>query len=339
VIGAIILAAGESRRMGGRPKPLLELGGETFLSLLVRTYRAAGVEEIRAVIHPALRARGAELAVRSSREGREEPSSSGLPELEVEMDFPGPPQRREGLDSPRPRERERGGPPEDEGDEPTECRREGPAERRRERDALGPPERRPAGDSPELQERGGESGSPGLPESRIASPLPRLLMVFPPQPTPEPLASLLLGMGGKGGPPEVEGRWEAMLVQPVDHPLVRADTVRRLIAAFREGGLLETAAADRSSESPPCRCPLILPVYRRRGGHPLLVAAELFGEVRRLDPGKEGLRNLLHADPARVLRLEVEDGGTVRGVNTPEDYAGIRQTEIRSGPPIRPRPE
>jgi len=49
VIPAIVLAAGKSTRMG-RPKALLPLGTDTFLTRIVRTLREAGVEEVVAVL-------------------------------------------------------------------------------------------------------------------------------------------------------------------------------------------------------------------------------------------------------------------------------------------------
>jgi molybdenum cofactor cytidylyltransferase len=51
MIVAIVLAAGKSTRMG-RPKPLLSIGhrGETFLSRIVATFRAAGVDDVVVVL-------------------------------------------------------------------------------------------------------------------------------------------------------------------------------------------------------------------------------------------------------------------------------------------------
>ncbi len=49
MIPALVLAAGKSTRMG-RTKALLPLGGETFVSRIVRTFREAGVNEVVVVV-------------------------------------------------------------------------------------------------------------------------------------------------------------------------------------------------------------------------------------------------------------------------------------------------
>lgn len=51
MIPAIVLAAGLSTRMGGRPKALLPLGGgQTFISHLVRAFLDAGVDDVVVVL-------------------------------------------------------------------------------------------------------------------------------------------------------------------------------------------------------------------------------------------------------------------------------------------------
>lgn len=49
MIPAVVLAAGKSMRMG-RTKALLPLGGETFVSRIVQTFRSAGVEDVVVVV-------------------------------------------------------------------------------------------------------------------------------------------------------------------------------------------------------------------------------------------------------------------------------------------------
>jgi len=208
VIGAVILAAGASRRMGGRHKALLKVGGTSFLALLTQTFRSAGVDQVRAVVSAELRARAAALAI------------------------------------------------------------------------------------------------------------PGLELLVPPEPTAEPLLSLKAGMAG------IPGDWEALLVQPVDHPLVHPRTVRRQIDLF-----------SVDSERP------IVQLRRRGcGGHPLLVGRACFDEILGLPEGGDGLRGLLRADPGRIRPCETADSGAFSGVNTEADYRrllGIRESGRPISPPTR----
>jgi CTP:molybdopterin cytidylyltransferase MocA len=50
VFGAVVLAAGESRRMGGRPKPLIERDGVPLVRRCVQALLDAGVGEIVVVV-------------------------------------------------------------------------------------------------------------------------------------------------------------------------------------------------------------------------------------------------------------------------------------------------
>jgi len=50
VVGAVLLAAGEARRMGGRPKPLLELGGVPLVRRNLIALSGAGVDEVAVVL-------------------------------------------------------------------------------------------------------------------------------------------------------------------------------------------------------------------------------------------------------------------------------------------------
>jgi len=50
VVGAVVLAAGEARRLGGRPKALLELGGVPLIRRNLIALSGAGVDEVAVVL-------------------------------------------------------------------------------------------------------------------------------------------------------------------------------------------------------------------------------------------------------------------------------------------------
>lgn len=93
-----------------------------------------------------------------------------------------------------------------------------------------------------------------------------------------------------------------LLVLPVDVPLVTAATVRRLVDAF---------AAEPG--------PLWLPFHRGVAGHPVLVGRELFGDVLHT-PLEEGMRSLIMQHALQVREVEVDDGGVLIDIDTPEEY-------------------
>jgi len=102
---------------------------------------------------------------------------------------------------------------------------------------------------------------------------------------------------------------DAVLVWPVDHPLVTAPTVTAMIDAFRAGDP-----------------PIVVPTRGGRRGHPVLFARRLVPELLSADPGI-GARAVVHAHPSR-LELEIADPGILTDVDTREDY--LRLTASRS---------
>ena len=113
------------------------------------------------------------------------------------------------------------------------------------------------------------------------------------------LSSLKLGLRAAAG-------CEAAFAWPVDHPAVRVETVRRVLAAARPGRI-------------------VVPTFEGRGGHPTLFPRELFGELLAL-PETDGARALLAQRPDAVDRLPVDDAGVCRDVDSPEDYAKLERT-------------
>ncbi len=140
-----------------------------------------------------------------------------------------------------------------------------------------------------------------------------LELMVPPDPTPEPLISLKTALAS------VSDHWDAMLIHPVDHPLVLPGTIRRQI------GLLEEDPGH----------PIVRLCRRGKGGHPLLVGRSCFDEILDLPAEGEGLRGLLKADPDRVSSLETDDPGVLAGVNTEDDYRRLLSLG-EGGRPISP---
>src|SRR5262249_59917778 len=98
---------------------------------------------------------------------------------------------------------------------------------------------------------------------------------------------------------------DGMLAWPVDHPLVRPATVRRILEA--------------AAQHPGC---VIIPRWEGRGGHPTFFPRALYAALEDL-PDDEGARALFARCPEAVVRIEVDDPGVGRDVDTPEDYARL----------------
>jgi len=144
----------------------------------------------------------------------------------------------------------------------------------------------------------------------VAPGLPRLPQraVVNPDPGAGMLSSVQCGLRAFQHP------LDAVLVWPVDHPLVERETVLAMIAAFRRG-----------------EAPIVVPTHDGRRGHPVLFAARVIPELLAADPSK-GARAVVHAHDDR-LELAVADCGVVVDIDTPEDYA--RHCEAPVAPPLR----
>jgi molybdenum cofactor cytidylyltransferase len=64
---------------------------------------------------------------------------------------------------------------------------------------------------------------------------------------------------------------------------------------------------------------LVLPVYNKKRGHPLLVDSKYKGEIMELE-GPEGLKELLKRHPDDVLEIETQDPSILKDIDTEEDY-------------------
>jgi molybdenum cofactor cytidylyltransferase len=101
----------------------------------------------------------------------------------------------------------------------------------------------------------------------------------------------------------------AVLVMPVDMPLVTPRTVRAVIDACR--------ATSRR---------IVRPIVGDRHGHPVAFDRSLFDELRAADLAR-GARAVIGAHEADVLDVPVGDAGAIEDIDTPEDYE--RHTGLR----------
>jgi molybdenum cofactor cytidylyltransferase len=124
----------------------------------------------------------------------------------------------------------------------------------------------------------------------------RVTFVTNADPEGEMLSSVRCGL--RVLPPECD----AVLVALGDQPAIAADTIRRLIEAFRTAGR-----------------GIVVPVHGGKGGHPILFSMRYRDEVL-THHDAVGLRGLRQAHPEDVLELEVESPSVLTDMDRPEDY-------------------
>jgi len=69
---------------------------------------------------------------------------------------------------------------------------------------------------------------------------------------------------------------------------------------------------------------IVIPVYKNRRGHPLLVDIKYRKEIEKLDMEK-GLRSLMQLFPSDILEVEVDEPGILVDIDTKEDYINARK--------------
>lgn len=101
----------------------------------------------------------------------------------------------------------------------------------------------------------------------------------------------------------LEGVHEDFLLHTVDHPLVTAVDIRRLLDAWRR----RAPGVD-----------ILAPSVAGRRGHPCLHAARLAAEFLALDDDAPA-HAVIRADARRVAHLELQDPWIIRDIDVPED--------------------
>lgn len=96
------------------------------------------------------------------------------------------------------------------------------------------------------------------------------------------------------------GATGGLILCPVDHPMISAELVARLIDEFDSTGKL-----------------IVLPAYRGRRGHPVIFGAALYDELLSASP-EVGARQVVWEHSAEVAELPTEQEGVVLNINDPE---------------------
>jgi molybdenum cofactor cytidylyltransferase len=105
------------------------------------------------------------------------------------------------------------------------------------------------------------------------------------------------------------GGADAVLVHPVDHPLLDAETVDAVVAALARGATIA------------------VPSHGGRRGHPAGFARGAWTALREAAPD-EGARGVLTRHPEWIVHVPAGED-CLLGVNTPEDYERLKERQRR----------
>jgi molybdenum cofactor cytidylyltransferase len=121
-----------------------------------------------------------------------------------------------------------------------------------------------------------------------------------------------MGVSIARGIEQVSSDARAVFIALVDQPAVPPEVIRLLIAERERTGAR-----------------LIVPEYKGRGGHPVLIDSSFREKLLNLDP-QRGLRGLFDEDRTEVLRLSVSSPYVVRDMDTWDDYSALHQEVFKS---------
>ncbi len=98
---------------------------------------------------------------------------------------------------------------------------------------------------------------------------------------------------------------KAAMIMLGDQPMVKTEVIDQLIEAYNNH-------AER----------IVIPVYKGKRGHPLLVDMSFRQDIEKLDPEK-GLRQLIMENPDEVLEMDVDTPSILKDIDTKTDYMNI----------------
>jgi molybdenum cofactor cytidylyltransferase len=121
-------------------------------------------------------------------------------------------------------------------------------------------------------------------------------------PDPDSEMGASIGVGVRELPEEAD----ATLIALSDHPAVPATAVSRLLDSWRQGARI------------------VVPTWRERGGHPVLVDLSFKSELLSLD-SSGGLRAFLETHHTEVQRVAVDSPYIARDMDTWDDYRALHE--------------
>jgi len=127
------------------------------------------------------------------------------------------------------------------------------------------------------------------------------------------LRAALQALAEAGRGPDIGPDVGAVVVALADQPLVGAETVARLIAAYRDGASVAVAA------------------YHGQPRNPVLLARDHWPEVISTATGDQGARTFLRTRPELVTLVECGDTGRPDDIDTPADLARIAAAGTEGG--------
>lgn len=102
---------------------------------------------------------------------------------------------------------------------------------------------------------------------------------------------------------------DAVMIALVDQPMIKSDLINKLIAAFHEGSK-----------------GIVIPTYKGKPGHPILVGAGYVDDIMLLDENAEGgLRAFIADHRNDCLEVPVETSSILEDIDTPDDYERLSQ--------------
>jgi molybdenum cofactor cytidylyltransferase len=97
-----------------------------------------------------------------------------------------------------------------------------------------------------------------------------------------------------------QGATEALILCPVDHPLISSFLVSQLIHEFDSTGKQ-----------------IVLPTHKRKRGHPVIFRASLYDELLAASPDV-GARQVVWDHAADLAEMETDEEGVILNLNDPE---------------------